>query len=110
MHVIPLKLKSDNGPPFTSKEFKDYLAKLGLEHETSTPEWPQGNSEADAFMKPLAKAIKTTRSEYCNWVQELSRFLLSYRTTPHCSTNVPSAQLLFNRSPERSPTLVKPKG
>ena len=71
-HGVPLKLNSDNGPPFNSKEFKDYLAKLGVEHETSTPEWPQGNSEAEAFMKPLANAIKTARSEHRNWVRNSS--------------------------------------
>ena len=48
-------------------------------------------------MKPLGKAIKTARLEHRNWVQELSRFLLSYRTTPRCSTKIPPAQLLFNR-------------
>ncbi len=92
-------LKSDNGPPpFNSNELKEYLTKLGVKHETSTSDWPQGNSEAEACMKPLGKAIKTARAENRNWVQELSRFLLSYRTTPHSSTNIPPSQLRFNRS------------
>ena len=42
-HGVSYKLKSDNGPPFNSNEFKSYLAKLGVKHETSTPEWQQGN-------------------------------------------------------------------
>ena len=63
----------------------DFLAKLRVELQTSTSEWPQGDSEAEAFMEPLAKAIETTRSAHRNRAQELSRFLLSYRTTPHCS-------------------------
>ena len=96
-HGIPHTFKSDNGPPFNGNDLKTYLTKLGIKHETSTPEWPQGNSEAEAFMKPLGKAIRTARAENRNWVQELSRFLLSYRTTPHSSTNIPPAQLLFNR-------------
>ena len=87
----------------------DYLAKLGVEHETSTPEWPQGNSEAEAFMEPLAKAIKTARSEHRNWVQELSRFIVSYRTTLHCSTQVPPAQLLFNRPVRGTLLMLNPK-
>ncbi|XP_046862897.1 uncharacterized protein K02A2.6-like [Xenia sp. Carnegie-2017] len=108
-HGIPLKFKSDNGPPFNSKEFSKYLHKLGVKHETSIPEWPQGNSEAEAFMKPLAKAIKTARAEHRNWTQELSRFLLSYRITPHCSTNVPPAQLLFNRPLRGILPMLNPK-
>ena len=80
-----------------------------MQHETSTPEWPLGNLEAEAFMKPLAKAIKTARSEHPNWVQELSRLLLSYRTTPHCSTKVPPAQLLFSRPVRGTLPMLNPK-
>lgn len=108
-HGVPCKFKSDNGPPFNSKDFSHYLAQLGVKHETSTPEWPQGNAEAEAFMKPLGKAIKTARAEHRNWVQELSRFLLSYRTTPHRSTNVPPAQLLFNRPVRGALPMLNPK-
>ena len=68
---------------------------IGVEH--STPLWPQGNAEVEAFMKPLGKALATAQAEQRSWSQELSRFSLSYRTTPHSSTKVPPAQLLFNR-------------
>ena len=48
-HGIPHTLKSDNGPPFSGNEFKTYLiTKLGVTHETSTAEWPQGNLVAKA--------------------------------------------------------------
>ena len=97
------------GPPFNSNDFKTYLTKLGIKHETSTPDWPQGNSEAEAFMKPLGKAIRTARAENRNWVQEISRFLLSYRITPHSSTNIPPAQLLFNRPVRGTLPMLNPK-
>ena len=60
-------------------------------------------------MKPLGKAIKTAHSEHRNWTQELSRFLLSYRTTPHCSTKIPPAQLLFNRPVRGTLPMLNPK-
>ena len=40
-------------------DFKTYLTNQGIKHETSTPDWPQGNSEAETFVKPLSKAIRT---------------------------------------------------
>ena len=46
-----------------------------FKHETSTPERPQGHSEAEAFMKPQGKPVTTGHAENRNWVQELSRFL-----------------------------------
>ena len=48
-------------------------------------------------MQPLCKALKTAHIENRPWQQELSSFLLLYRTT-HTSTNVPPAALLFNRT------------
>ena len=48
-------------------------------------------------MKPLGKAIKTAHLERRPWQQALSRFLLSYRSTPDSTTKVPPAQLLYNR-------------
>ncbi len=44
-HGIPKVLKSDNGPPFFSEEFKQYTQEKGIKHRKSTPLWPQGNAE-----------------------------------------------------------------
>ena len=96
-HGIPSHLTSDNGPPFLSHEFGRYMTAMGITHTTSTPLWPQGNAEVEAFMKPLGKAIKTAHLERRPWQQELSRFLLAYRSTPHSTTKVLPAQLLYNR-------------
>ena len=62
-HGIPSHLTSDNGPPFQSSEFGRYMTAMGITHTTSTPLWPQGNAEVEAFMKPLGKAIKTAHLE-----------------------------------------------
>ena len=70
----------------------------GIEYTTITPLCPQGNSEAESFMKPLVKSIQTARTQGRNWRQELYTFLLNYRATPHSTTKVAPAELLFNRS------------
>jgi hypothetical protein len=49
-------------------------------------------------MQPLGKALKTAKLEQRPWKQEMNWFLLQYRTSPHCSTGVPPAELLFNRT------------
>ena len=95
VHGIPDVIKTDNGPPFNGEE--NYVKTLGIKLELPTPLWPKGNAEAERFMQPLCKALKTAKIEQRPWRQELNRFLLQYRTTPHCSTRVPPAELLFNR-------------
>ena len=96
-HGIPHILKSDNGPPFPGHEFCQFMKELGITHRPSTPLWPQGNAEAENFMKPLVKAIKSAHNENKNWKRELFKFLLNYRATPHTTTSLSPAELLFNR-------------
>ena len=96
-HGVPSQVVSDNGPPFPGHEFNTYMTKMGIKHTTSTPLWPQGNAEVEAFMKPLGKAIRTANLEGRPWKQELSKYLLAYRSTPHSTTKVPPATLLYNR-------------
>ena len=44
------------------------------------------------------------------WQQELNRFLLQYRTTPHATTKIAPSELLFNRVVNgKLPTLIKKK-
>lgn len=97
-HGIPfIIIKSDNGPPFTSEEIKKYMEENGINHCKITPFWPQASSEAENFMKPLTKAIHSVHTEGKTWKKHLHKFLLNYRTTPHCTNGFAPAELLFNR-------------
>lgn len=96
-HGIPTIIKSDNGPPFTSHEFHAYITETGVKHQKITPHWPQANSEAENFMKPLTKAVRAAYTEKKNWKRVMYTFLLNYRATPHTTTGFPPSELLFNR-------------
>ena len=97
VHGIPLKIVSDNGSPFNGDDFDTYMKALGIEHDPVTPYWPQANGEVERFNQPLEKTLQTAVVEGKVWRQELNRFLLQYRTTPHCTTKVAPSELLFNR-------------
>ena len=47
-HGLPQVVRSDNGPPFTREEIKQYMRENGIEHRRIMPLWPQANSEARA--------------------------------------------------------------
>ena len=95
-HGIPTIMCSDNGPPFTSHEIQQYMEENGVQHRRITPLWPQANSEAERFMQPLTKAIRSAHAEGKQWTKHLHRFLLNYRTTPHATTGFSPAEVLFN--------------
>ena len=105
---IPRKIKTDNGPPFSGIEFKQFCDFFGIIHEKITPLWPQANGQVENFNKNLKKVIKTAINSSTDWKFELNAFLRAYRNTPHSSTNKSPAQLLFiNNITSRLPYITK---
>ncbi|CAB4031109.1 Uncharacterized protein K02A2.6 [Paramuricea clavata] len=97
VHGFPIEFVSDNGPPFNGHEFHNYLARNGIKHRKITPYWPQANAHVERFMRTIEKSVRIAHSQGKNWKTELYRFLLDYRTTPHVTTGIAPADLLFNR-------------
>ena len=96
-HGLPLEVTTDNGPQFVSEEFKKFLYDNGIKHKRTTPYWPKGNGLTENFNKSLSKFMKTSKITQRNWRTEIYKFLLSYRTTPHCTTGVAPAECLYSR-------------
>lgn len=94
-HGIPETLKTDNGPPFQSYEFRRFMEYCGTRHRRITPLWPRANAQAENFMKPLNKAIKAATVEGKSWKKQMFKFLRNYRATPHVTTGKPPAEVLF---------------
>ena len=91
-------MKSDNGPPFSSEDIKDFIGENGPIHRRITHLWPQANGQVESFMQPLTKAVRASAMSGRPWRKDLYRFLLNYRATPHSTTGFPPATLLFNRT------------
>ena len=79
---------SDNGPQFSSEEFKELARKLDFTHITSSPHHPQGNGHAERAVQ-IAKRILRQKDSL------LAR--MCYRSTPCSSTGVSPAELLMGR-------------
>ena len=52
---VPDCLKTDNGTPFQSEDFKLFARFLGFEHRKN---WPEANSLAERFMRSLGKTCR----------------------------------------------------
>ena len=97
VHGNPESLKTDNGSQFISNEFSSFLKENDIYHLTSTPFWPQANGEVERQNRSLLKAIKIAHVEKKDWKREMLKFLLAYRSTPHSTTVISPAELLFTR-------------
>ena len=83
----PSSHRTDNGPPFNSKEFEDYSKRKGITHIKTFPYHPQANP-AETFMKPLGKTMKIAHHKNKDKQVALNELLTSYRSTPHSATGL----------------------
>ena len=96
----PSTVKTDNGPPFNGAAWSSFMESSGCHHHKITPLWPQANGQAEAFNKPLMKAVRAAHLQGLSWRRELHNFLLAYRVTPHSTTQLSPFRLLFGREPK----------
>ena len=97
IHGLAKETTMDNGPQFISKDFADYLEMQGIKHRKVTQLWPQANGEVERQNRSLLKRLKISQIEKKDWKEELSEYLIMYRTTPHSTTGISPAELLFKR-------------
>ena len=93
----PRKLVTDRGQQFRSREFQQYLGQNDIKLRKTTPYSPWANGETEWFNRCLKKVNQCVHAENKDWREELNKFLLLYRASPHQTTSAAPATLLFNR-------------
>lgn len=96
---IPDICMTDNGPQFSSHDYKKFANTYKFSHVTSSPGYPQSNGRVENAVK-MAKSI-ITKAKKANTDPYLG--LLAYRNTPTQHLNSSPAQRLFSR---RTKTLL----
>ena len=59
---VPEEVKSDNGPPFNSKKFKEFAEEQGFQHRKVTPGWAEANGDVERMVKEC-KNFKITKQK-----------------------------------------------
>lgn len=100
---FPTELVSDNGPPFTSREFEDFLRNNGVRYVLSPP-----SSQAKRVVQTFKNAWERLQAQSVAPHLCLAHFLLTYHNTPHTVTERTPAELFLKRQPHIRLTLLKP--
>ena len=94
VHGLPRKIVTDNGPTFTSQDFKIFTERNSIKHITRAPYHPSSNGLAERAVRIVKQPLKSGEG---NSIQEkLSKFLFKYRITPQSSTEISPAELLWD--------------
>ena len=93
-HGLPEVLVSDNGPAFSSTEFREFTQRNGIKHLTSAPYHPASNGLAERAVQTVKEGVKKMSGPL---EVRLSRFLFKYRVTPQATTGIAPAELLMGR-------------
>jgi hypothetical protein len=94
---LPEQIVSDNGPQFVAEEFATFLKLNGIRHIRCSPYHPSSNGGAERFIQTFKQAMKAGATSTPLFSQRLSSFLLTYRATPHATTNTPPCELFIGR-------------
>lgn len=86
----PHAVVTDNGPSFTSGEFKAWCAERGIVHLTGAPYHPATNGAAERLIQTFKQSMKKSQLPV---KKALSEFLMHYRRTPTSSGLSPSELL-----------------
>ena len=105
---LPEQVVSDNGPQFTSEEFKEFMTGNGIKHIRCAPYHPASNGAAERFVRTFKEAMKASKHDGLSSQHRLHNFLLTYRITPHATTNVAPCSLFLGRSIRTRFDLLQP--
>ena len=89
----PAVVRSDNGPQFTSHQFKQFAHEYDFKHVTSSPHHPQSNG----FIESQVKIVKHALAKAAKSGLDAGLALLCVCSTPVDNKSKSPAELLFGR-------------
>lgn len=83
------ELVTDNGPQFSSTEFKKFADEYGFVHTTTSPHYAQANGQVERYVQTVKNLIRKSNDPY--------KAMLDYRNSPLDVIGLSPAQLHLGR-------------
>jgi hypothetical protein len=96
--IMPKTITADNGRQFISREFRAFCNENSIKLYSTPPYWPQANGLVERQNRSILKVLKiSANTPGSDWRHDLQKYLLTDRNTPHPSTGLSPAEMLFGR-------------
>ena len=86
---VPVRIRIDGGPQFTSSKFQQFLKKWGVTSTISTPHYPLSNGHAEAAVKAMKHLVAKTAEHGSLDCDEFSSGLIEWVNTPKAHYHQP---------------------
>lgn len=110
---LPDVLVSDNGPPFNSRGFVDFLEKQGIKVMKSPPYNPASNGQAERLVRTVKEVLKRFLMDpeisELELEDQINLFLFNYRNNNLTKEGVFPAERIFAYKPKTILDLVDPR-
>ncbi|XP_055590735.1 uncharacterized protein K02A2.6-like [Uranotaenia lowii] len=97
IHTYPETIRADNGPPFSSEEFKSYCTSKNVRLINTIPYWPQMNGLVERQNQGILRALKIAKVMKQDWRKAVQEYVYAYNTRPHSVTGKTPVELLTGR-------------
>ena len=86
-------LRTDNGPPFNSSEFRRFCKEYEIKHVTSSPRYPQSNGKVENTIKTAKRLMRLASEDH----KDPYLSLLDWRNTPSEGFDLSPSQRMLGR-------------
>jgi hypothetical protein len=93
---FPSIIRTDNGAPFSSHKFEQFMNEYNIKHQPTTPYWSRANGQVERLMQTLTKCRRIATITGIHYNEQIETTLASYRNTVHPSTNMTPTSLIFS--------------
>ena len=108
VHGLPKLVCSDNGTQLVSEEIESFYRSNGIEHVRIPPYTPYCNGLAERMVGTFKDHMNKMFACSKDYARNLATWLLTYRNTPHSSTNQCPSTLMFGRPTRTRLSLLYP--
>jgi len=111
---LPRKMVSDNGPPFSSQEYKHFCTRLDIILAYSPVSHPESNAQVERSVQIVKKSLKKLCASKPHlsvhqWPKALANFLFAYLNTPTTTNGKSPNQMLLSYLPRTLMTIIHPR-
>jgi len=106
---VPQTIKSDNGPAFKSKLFKQFANEMKFVHQKITPVYAPANGLCERQMPLINKAIRTANVKKCNYKTILDAAIKRFRAAKQPTTQFSPNEMMEMPDELPFPSVVKRK-